>query len=132
MVCSSAMWSLHNASSLVTDTGFVHKSRGDNTVRMCLQLKRCCVVCDHPPPLLSYPTLIADTSSKCDSIFFRQCVSISGRGFQRGAYVCVCEDGFYFPDLLTTTKEYPGEEMERIFTNVEARNNSHASSNLYR
>ena len=33
------------ASSAVTLAGSVHKSRGDNVVRMWVQLKRCCVSC---------------------------------------------------------------------------------------
>ena len=41
MVCSAAMGSLHSVSSSATVTGLVHKSRGDNTVRMRLQLKKC-------------------------------------------------------------------------------------------
>ena len=37
--------SVHLASSAVTPTGSVHKSRGDNVVRMWVQLKRLCVSC---------------------------------------------------------------------------------------
>ena len=44
MVCSTAMLSLYFASSSATATGFIHKSQGDNTVCMCVQLKRSCVV----------------------------------------------------------------------------------------
>ena len=36
VVCSAAMRSLHCASRSATATGFVHKSRGDNTVPMCV------------------------------------------------------------------------------------------------
>ena len=43
-VCCATMRSLHCASSSTTATGFVHKSRSDNSVGMCVQLKRCCVV----------------------------------------------------------------------------------------
>ena len=35
-----ASFSVHLASSAVTPAGSVHKSRGDNVVRMCAQLKR--------------------------------------------------------------------------------------------
>ena len=47
---SSNLWSTssfsdHLASSVVTQTGSVHKSRGDNLVRMWVQLKRWCVLC---------------------------------------------------------------------------------------
>ena len=39
-----ASFSVHMASSAVTPVGFVHKSRGDNVVRMWMQLKRLCCV----------------------------------------------------------------------------------------
>ena len=42
---SPASSSVHLASSAVTPMGSVHKSRGDNVVRMWLQLKRWCVSC---------------------------------------------------------------------------------------
>lgn len=41
-----------------------------------------------------------------------QCVPISGLGFRRGSYKCVCKDGFYFPDIKATNKYYNGSEME--------------------
>ena len=40
-----ASFSVHLASSAVTPAGSVHKSRGDNVVRMWVQLKRWCVSC---------------------------------------------------------------------------------------
>ena len=38
-------FSVHLASSAATPAGSVHKSRGDNVVRMWVQLKRLCVSC---------------------------------------------------------------------------------------
>ena len=38
-------FSVHLASSAVSPSGSVHKSRGDNVVRMWVQLKRGCVLC---------------------------------------------------------------------------------------
>ena len=43
--CPPANFSVHLASSAVTPVGDVHKSRGDNMVRMWGQLKRWCVSC---------------------------------------------------------------------------------------
>ena len=40
-----ASFSVHLASSAVTPAGSVHKFRGDNVVRMWVQLKRLCVSC---------------------------------------------------------------------------------------
>ena len=42
---SPAILSLHLASSSITPVGSVHKSRGDNEVRMWVQLKIWCVTC---------------------------------------------------------------------------------------
>ena len=41
LVGPPASFSVHLASSAVTSAGSVHKSRGDNVVRMWVQLKRC-------------------------------------------------------------------------------------------
>lgn len=41
-----------------------------------------------------------------------QCVPISGLGFRRGSYKCVCKDGYYFPDIKATNKYYNGSEVE--------------------
>ena len=38
-------FSVHLASTAVTPAGYVHKSRGDNVVRMWVKLKRRCVLC---------------------------------------------------------------------------------------
>ena len=40
-----ASFSVHLASSPVTPAGSVHKSRGDNVVRMWVQCEMMCVVC---------------------------------------------------------------------------------------
>ena len=40
-VTLAASFSVHLASSAITPIGSVHKSRGDNVVRMWVQLKRC-------------------------------------------------------------------------------------------
>ena len=42
---SPASFSVHLASSFVTPVGSAHKSRGDNVVRIWVQLKRLCVSC---------------------------------------------------------------------------------------
>ena len=41
-----ASFSVHLASSALTPAGSVHKSRGDNVVRIWVQLKRCVVCVD--------------------------------------------------------------------------------------
>ena len=52
-------------------------------------------------------------------VFLLQCISISGLGFQRGSYVCVCQDGFYFPDIHNDNKTFSGNILESIFTTVD-------------
>ncbi|CAC5374767.1 GPR158 [Mytilus coruscus] len=41
-----------------------------------------------------------------------ECNFIKGRGFQRGAYECVCSKGYYFPDMNAQVKAFSGLEME--------------------
>ena len=62
VVCSVTIWSLYCASSSSTATGSVHKSRGDNSVCMSVQLKSCCVVttCGYMSVLLQNGRLVMD------------------------------------------------------------------------
>lgn len=46
-----------------------------------------------------------------------QCVHIPGGGLRAGSYKCVCQKGFYFPDKNSTTKSFPGSELEQAFLN---------------
>ncbi|KAL5008798.1 hypothetical protein ScPMuIL_014379 [Solemya velum] len=41
-----------------------------------------------------------------------KCLPLSGLGFKRGAYKCVCADGFYFPDIRAEDKFFLGLEIE--------------------
>ncbi|XP_071079423.1 probable G-protein coupled receptor CG31760 [Haliotis cracherodii] len=41
-----------------------------------------------------------------------QCEPLIGEGFQRGAYECTCEDGYYFPNTSATTRAYSGYDIE--------------------
>ncbi|KAI5751798.1 hypothetical protein M8J77_010967 [Diaphorina citri] len=43
------------------------------------------------------------------------CISISGLGFRRGSYKCVCKDGFYFPDVKAQHKYYNGTFLEEEY-----------------
>ncbi|KAI5745373.1 hypothetical protein M8J76_010498 [Diaphorina citri] len=45
----------------------------------------------------------------------RICISISGLGFRRGSYKCVCKDGFYFPDVKAQHKYYNGTFLEEEY-----------------
>ena len=44
-----------------------------------------------------------------------QCVPVKGRGFVSGAYVCYCNEGFYFPSNNKTTEAYIGDDLEDYF-----------------
>lgn len=46
-----------------------------------------------------------------------QCVHIPDGGLRAGSYKCVCQKGFYFPDKNSTTKSFPGSELEQAFLN---------------
>ena len=57
----SSRLSIYLVSSDDTPAGFVHKSRGDNVMHMCVQLKRCCVcVC-----VLQRGIVVADVTTLC-------------------------------------------------------------------
>ncbi|KAL5008707.1 hypothetical protein ScPMuIL_014288 [Solemya velum] len=43
-----------------------------------------------------------------------KCIPIQGQGFQRGAYKCVCEKGFYFPSSDSLETFYRGYEIEDV------------------
>uniref|UniRef100_A0A8D8QJJ3 Probable G-protein coupled receptor CG31760 n=1 Tax=Cacopsylla melanoneura TaxID=428564 RepID=A0A8D8QJJ3_9HEMI len=43
------------------------------------------------------------------------CISISGLGFRRGSYKCVCKDGYYFPDVKAHHKYYNGTFLEEEY-----------------
>ncbi|KAL4234147.1 hypothetical protein ACF0H5_005800 [Mactra antiquata] len=54
---------------------------------------------------------VFENSARCKKSTTK-CVPISGLGFRRGSYKCVCKDGFYFPDTSATHKYYNGSEIE--------------------
>lgn len=44
-----------------------------------------------------------------------QCNPISGLGFRRGSYKCVCRRGFYFPDTNFHPKFFNGSTLEEEY-----------------
>lgn len=48
-------------------------------------------------------------------MFSFQCVPISGLGFRRGSYRCVCKNGFYFPNVTSSHKHYNGTVLEEEY-----------------
>ncbi|XP_031630067.1 uncharacterized protein LOC116345119 [Contarinia nasturtii] len=44
-----------------------------------------------------------------------QCEPISGLGFRRGSYKCVCRKGFYFPDTNLSQKYFNGSTLEEEY-----------------
>ncbi|OWF50378.1 probable G-protein coupled receptor CG31760 [Mizuhopecten yessoensis] len=45
-----------------------------------------------------------------------QCVFAAGHGFKRGAYKCVCQPGYYFPEVDADIKYFSGIEIERLYS----------------
>ncbi|XP_071957666.1 probable G-protein coupled receptor CG31760 [Antedon mediterranea] len=43
------------------------------------------------------------------------CKFVSGKGFRRGSYVCICKKGYYFPNETAEERLYNGSEMEEEF-----------------
>ena len=48
------------------------------------------------------------------TLFF-QCEPISGLGFRRGSYKCVCRIGFYFPDTESPNAFFNGTTLEEEY-----------------
>ncbi|KAI0223204.1 G_PROTEIN_RECEP_F3_4 domain-containing protein [Lamellibrachia satsuma] len=46
------------------------------------------------------------------------CVAVIGRGFMRGSYMCVCQRGFYFPNISAENKFFNGTDLERYAFNA--------------
>ncbi|XP_050669666.1 probable G-protein coupled receptor 158 [Leptidea sinapis] len=44
-----------------------------------------------------------------------ECVSVSGLGFRRGSYRCVCKRGFYFPNTTAENRYYNGSVIEEEY-----------------
>ena len=44
-----------------------------------------------------------------------QCEPISGLGFRRGSYKCVCRIGYYFPDAESANKFFDGTTLEEEY-----------------
>lgn len=51
-------------------------------------------------------------------IFFLQCEPISGLGFRRGSYKCICRKGFYFPDTSLSQKYFNGSTLEEEYEKI--------------
>lgn len=49
------------------------------------------------------------------SFFHLQCEALSGLGFRRGSYKCVCRKGFYFPDTILPQKYFNGSTLEEEY-----------------
>ncbi|KAL5008800.1 hypothetical protein ScPMuIL_014381 [Solemya velum] len=44
-----------------------------------------------------------------------KCVHNPGQGFRRGAYQCICDEGYYFPDPSSKQKAYSGFDIEETY-----------------
>lgn len=48
-----------------------------------------------------------------------QCVAITGLGFRRGSYQCVCRRGFYFPDTRAAHRAFNGSHIEEEYEKLQ-------------
>jgi len=48
---------------------------------------------------------------------YLQCFPISGLGFRRGSYKCICRDGYYFPntELDADQRYFKGSHIEEQY-----------------
>jgi hypothetical protein len=47
-----------------------------------------------------------------------QCQPVSGLGFRRGSYRCVCREGFYYPDTSASLKYFNGTDLEEEYAKI--------------
>ena len=47
-----------------------------------------------------------------------QCEAISGLGFRRGSYKCLCRQGFYFPNTTVENRYFNGTELEEEYSKI--------------
>ncbi|XP_025834712.1 probable G-protein coupled receptor 158 [Agrilus planipennis] len=77
-----------------------------------------------PLPKGSKQLNIFAASDKCKKKT-TSCVPVSGLGFRRGSYKCVCKPGFYFPDVNAERRYYNGtvveEEYEKLMLGQESK-----------
>ncbi|OXU29166.1 hypothetical protein TSAR_006034 [Trichomalopsis sarcophagae] len=77
--------------------------------------------CPLPPGSMQLNIFAA--SDKCKKRT-TECVAISGLGFRRGSYRCICKRGFYYPDTKSTKRYYNGtvieEEYEKLMLGKES------------
>ena len=50
--------------------------------------------------------------------FCLQCAAITGLGFRRGSYKCMCKVGYYFPDTEATNKFFNGTSLEEEYAKI--------------
>ncbi|XP_059612618.1 probable G-protein coupled receptor 158 [Phlebotomus argentipes] len=63
---------------------------------------------------VSLPLNIFAGTDKCKART-TECEAISGLGFRRGSYKCVCRRGFYFPDTTSSQKYFNGSTLEEEY-----------------
>lgn len=51
-------------------------------------------------------------------LFSVQCEPISGLGFRRGSYKCVCQTGYYHPDTSSPNKYFNGTVLEEEYAKI--------------
>ena len=52
-------------------------------------------------------------------IFFQfQCEPVTGLGFRRGSYRCLCKIGYYFPQVESKAKYFNGTTLEEEYARI--------------
>ncbi|XP_076236374.1 metabotropic glycine receptor [Calliopsis andreniformis] len=101
----------------VNDTYFFKGTSGIDIDLRRLDIDQC------PLPLGSTQLNIFAASDKCKKRT-TECIAISGLGFRRGSYRCVCKRGFYYPDTKSANRYYNGtvieEEYEKLMMGEES------------
>ncbi|XP_032671293.1 uncharacterized protein LOC116844192 [Odontomachus brunneus] len=92
----------------VNDTYFFKGTSGIDVDLRRVDIDQC------PLPAGSTQLNIFAASDKCKKRT-TECIAISGLGFRRGSYRCVCKRGFYYPDTKSDKRYYNGTVIEEEY-----------------
>ncbi|XP_025162936.1 probable G-protein coupled receptor 158 isoform X2 [Harpegnathos saltator] len=92
----------------VNDTYFFKGTSGIDVDLRRVDIDQC------PLPAGSSQLNIFAASDKCKKRT-TECIAISGLGFRRGSYRCVCKRGFFYPDTKSDKRYYNGTVIEEEY-----------------
>jgi hypothetical protein len=88
-----------------------------NSAQKCLDM---CKLLEHSLCVLKYRKVLiyVHQLGSLHVLYLLQCQPVSGLGFRRGSYKCVCQKGFYFPDTTSIHKFFNGTDLEEEYAKI--------------